>query len=246
MFTWYAAVVAAFVVSVPLMIKTTRAAIESVDPELINASYTLGRSERETVFSVILPLARKGMIAGLTLAFARALGEFGATIMLAGNIPGRTNTMPLEIYNQVVGGEWGSATGMVVLFTVISGGCIYLANKFGRSVIGVSGLAVRLRKQVSGFDLDVDWVIGDELAVLFGFSGSGKSMTMRMIVGLLEPDTGRIECDGERLYDSDTSYALSVQERGFGYVGQDVALVSPHDRERQHRLRIEGHAAGGA
>ena len=135
MFTWYAAVVAAFVVSVPLMIKTTRAAIESVDPELINASYTLGRSERETAFSVILPLARKGMIAGLTLAFARALGEFGATIMLAGNIPGRTNTMPLEIYNQVVGGEWGSATGMVALFTVISGGCIYLANKFGRSVL---------------------------------------------------------------------------------------------------------------
>ena len=104
MFTWYAAVLAAFVVSVPLMIKTTRAAIESVDPEFINASYTLGRSERETAFSVILPLARKGMVAGLTLAFARALGEFGATIMLAGNIPGRTNTMPLEIYNQVVGG----------------------------------------------------------------------------------------------------------------------------------------------
>ena len=91
----------------------------------------------------------------------------------------------------------------------------------------MSGLAVRLRKQVSGFDLDVDWVIGAELAVLFGFSGSGKSMTMRMIAGLLEPDTGRIECDGERLYDSDASYALSVQERGFGYVGQEVALF-PH------------------
>lgn len=136
MFTWFAAVLAAFVVSVPLMIKTTRAAIESVDPELINASYTLGRSERETAFKVIFPLARRGMVAGLTLAFARALGEFGATIMVAGNIPGRTNTMPLEIYNQVIGGSWGQATGMVLLFTVISGACIYLANKFGRSVTG--------------------------------------------------------------------------------------------------------------
>lgn len=91
----------------------------------------------------------------------------------------------------------------------------------------MSGLSVRLQKQVSGFDLDVDWTIRDELAVLFGFSGSGKSMTMRMIAGLLAPDAGSIECDGRCLYDSETRQATPVRERGFGYVSQDVALF-PH------------------
>ncbi|MBU4557360.1 MAG: molybdate ABC transporter permease subunit [Actinobacteria bacterium] len=128
-FTWYAAVLAAFVVSMPLTVKTVRAAIESVDRELIDASYTLGRSEFETAWHVILPLARKGIAAGLILSFARALGEFGATIMVAGNIPGRTNTMPLEIYNAVVFGDWGRAGLIVMLFTVISGAFILAANR---------------------------------------------------------------------------------------------------------------------
>jgi molybdate transport system permease protein len=134
MFTWYAAALASFVVSLPLMVKTTRAAIESVDQELIDASYTLGRSETETAVRVVLPLARKGIIAGLTLAFARALGEFGATIMVAGNIPGKTNTMPIEIYNEVVYGQWGRALGMVLFFTVICGVFIYVANRLGKGV----------------------------------------------------------------------------------------------------------------
>jgi molybdate transport system permease protein len=90
MFTWYGATLASFVVALPLMIKTTRAAIESVDRNLINASYTLGHSELETALKVMLPLSKKGIIAGTILSFARALGEFGATLMVAGNIPGRT------------------------------------------------------------------------------------------------------------------------------------------------------------
>jgi molybdate transport system permease protein len=134
MFTWYAAVLASFVVSLPLMVKTSRAAIESVDQELIDASYTLGRSETETAVRVVLPLARKGIIAGLTLAFARALGEFGATIVVAGNLPGRTNTMPLEIYNELVYGQWGRALGMVLFFTALSGVIIYVANRLGKGV----------------------------------------------------------------------------------------------------------------
>ena len=135
MFTWYAAVLASFVVALPLMIKTTRAAIESVDRNLISASYTLGHSEFETALKVILPLAKKGILAGGALAFARAMGEFGATLMLAGNIPGITNTMPLAIYTTATSGEWSAANGMVLLFTIISGSFLLVANKLTKKVI---------------------------------------------------------------------------------------------------------------
>jgi molybdate transport system permease protein len=134
-FTWYAAVLASFVVSLPLMIKTTRAAIESVDKTLINASYTLGHSEMTTAIKVILPLSKKGIIAGTVLAFARAMGEFGATLMVAGNIPGKTNTMPLAIYTSASSGEWANANLLVVFFTLISGLLLYIANRFSARVI---------------------------------------------------------------------------------------------------------------
>lgn len=135
MFTWYAAVIASFVVSLPLMIKTARAAIESVDKNLINASYTLGHSELRTALRVILPLARRGIIAGVVLSFARAMGEFGATLMVAGNIPGKTNTMPLAIYTYASSGEWEKANGMVILLTVMSGVFLYLANRYSRRIV---------------------------------------------------------------------------------------------------------------
>ena len=132
MFTWYAAALASFVVALPLMIKTARAAIESVDKNLINAAYTLGHSEAATALRVVLPLARKGLIAGAVLSFARAMGEFGATLMLAGNIPGKTDTMPLAIYSLAAGGEWGRAHTMVLLLTVMSGLFLYLANTYAK------------------------------------------------------------------------------------------------------------------
>lgn len=135
MFTWYAAVLASFIVALPFMIKVTRAAIESVDKNLINASYILGRSEFETALKVILPLSRKGIIAGAVLSFARAIGEFGATLMIAGNIPGRTNTMPIAIYSQASSGEWSEANLMVLLFTALSGLFLYAANKLNKRMI---------------------------------------------------------------------------------------------------------------
>lgn len=135
MFTWYAAVLASFVVALPLMIKTARAAIESVDKNLINASYTLGHSEFETAVKVILPLAKRGIIAGSVLSFARAMGEFGATLMVAGNIPGKTDTMPIAIYSLASGGEWSKANVMVILLTLTSGIFLYLANRYSRKVV---------------------------------------------------------------------------------------------------------------
>lgn len=135
MFTWYAAVLASFVVALPLMIKTSRAAMESVDKNFINASYTLGRSEYETVWNVILPLSRKGIIAGAVLSFARAMGEFGATLMLAGNIPGKTDTMPIAIYSTASSGEWSKANIMVMFFTMLSGLFLYISNKSVKRVL---------------------------------------------------------------------------------------------------------------
>ncbi|MFZ5997542.1 MAG: molybdate ABC transporter permease subunit [Nitrospirota bacterium] len=135
MFTWFAAVLASFVVALPLMIKTTRAAIESVDKNLINASYTLGHSEFETALKVILPLAKRGIIAGAVLSFARAMGEFGATLMLAGNLPGKTDTMPIAIYSLANIGEWSKANTMVIMLTIISGTFLYLANRYSRRIV---------------------------------------------------------------------------------------------------------------
>jgi molybdate transport system permease protein len=132
MFTWQAAVIASAVVALPLMVKTVRAAIESVDRNLIDASATLGHSELWTAFRVTLPLARRGIIAGTVLTFARAMGEFGATLMLAGNIPGRTDTMPLAIYSAAAGGDRGRANAMVLLFTALSAFFLYAANRLGR------------------------------------------------------------------------------------------------------------------
>ncbi len=128
-FTWWGAAVAAFTVSVPFTIKSARAAIESLDTALLDASATLGRREWETAVFVVLPLARRGIAAGLVLTFARSLGEFGATLMVAGNIPGVTNTMPLEVYNAVIYGDWRSAAVLVAVFTLISGAVLMGANR---------------------------------------------------------------------------------------------------------------------
>ena len=117
------------------MIKTTRAAIESVDKNLINASYTLGHSDFDTALKVILPLAKRGIIAGTVLSFARAMDEFGATLMLAGNLPGRTDTMPIAIYSLAGSGEGTKAQFMVLMMTVISGGFLYFANKYAKRII---------------------------------------------------------------------------------------------------------------
>jgi molybdate transport system permease protein len=135
MFTWYAAVLASFIVALPLMIKTTRAAIESVDQNLIKVSHTLGHGEFKTFLRVILPLSKKGMIAGTVLSFARAMGEFGATLMVAGNIPGKTATMPIAIYTSASSGEWSKANLMVVFFTLVSGFFLYIANRLSKKVI---------------------------------------------------------------------------------------------------------------
>jgi molybdate transport system permease protein len=104
-FSWPATVIAATVVAFPLMYITARAALEQVDPHLLQAARTLGASEARIFRAVALPLAWPGVLAGTILSFARALGEFGATLMLAGNIPGKTETIPIAIYFAVEANE---------------------------------------------------------------------------------------------------------------------------------------------
>lgn len=119
LFTWQAAVLASAVVGLPLMVQAARAAIANVDPALEHAARTLGSSELEVFWRVTLPLSRRGILAGLVLGAARALGEFGATLMVAANIPGRTQTLPLAIYDAVQNQQHGLANLMVLLMTAL-------------------------------------------------------------------------------------------------------------------------------
>lgn len=119
-FSWPATVIAAAVVSFPLMYLTARAALEQVDSHVLQAARTLGASEWRVFREVSLPLAWPGILAGVILSFARALGEFGATLMIAGDIPGRTATIPIAIYFAVEAGEIRSALAWCAVDVVIS------------------------------------------------------------------------------------------------------------------------------
>lgn len=128
LFTWQGAVIAAVVVSFPIMYRTARGALEQVDVNLIYAARTLGMSETKIFFRIQLPAAWPGVAAATILAFARAMGEFGATIMLAGNIPGRTQTMSVAIYTAVQSGDRSLAYYWVAIIMGISFFTIFLMN----------------------------------------------------------------------------------------------------------------------
>ena len=127
-FTWKAAVTAAVIVSLPLMYRTARGAFEQIDPNILNAARTLGVSEWRIFWHVLLPNARQGILAGLVLSFTRALGEFGATIMVAGNIPGVTQTMSTAIYAAVQANDDATAFAWVLVVVVFSFLVVMLMN----------------------------------------------------------------------------------------------------------------------
>jgi molybdate transport system permease protein len=132
-FTWQGAVIAAAVVAFPLVFKASRTAFEAVDPDLERAGRTLGYSEATLFTRVTFPLAWRGIAAGAMLAFARAMGEFGATLMIAGNIPGRTQTMSIAIYEAVYAGDDVLANRLVVVASVV---CVAL-------LVGASAIVKR-------------------------------------------------------------------------------------------------------
>lgn len=132
-FTPYAAILAGTVVAFPLMYQSTKAAFQSIDTELEDAARTLGASEWRVFWTVTLPLAWPGLIAGMVLSFARALGEFGATIMVAGNIPGKTQTIPLAIYFAAESNDLTRAGIYVLIISLITFSMIFWLNTWSRA-----------------------------------------------------------------------------------------------------------------
>lgn len=132
-FTWKAAVISAVIVSLPLMYRTTRGAFENLDKNIIFAAQTLGASNEKIFLKIILPNARFGILAGIILSFTRALGEFGATIMFAGNIPGKTQTMSTAIYSAVQANDYESAFRWAAALIIFSLIFIILLNKLNDS-----------------------------------------------------------------------------------------------------------------
>lgn len=131
-FSWPATVITATVVALPLMYRTTRAAFEQIEPEIIDAARVLGVPDWYTFFRVVLPVSLPSIGAGIVLSFARALGEFGATIMLAGNIPGKTQTIPLAIFLAVESGRMEAAYFWVGIVMVISVSAVLALNHWTR------------------------------------------------------------------------------------------------------------------
>lgn len=127
-FSWYAAVIAATVVAFPLMYKTARGAFEQIDSNILNAARTLGVSEWKVFWRVAVPLAWPGIAAATALSFARSMGEFGATLMVAGSIPGKTATIPIAIYFATQGGDMRLALVWVLIIFAISLTVIVLMN----------------------------------------------------------------------------------------------------------------------
>lgn len=127
-FSWSATVIAAIVVSFPMMYRTTRSAFEQIDINILSAARTLGLSEFKIFHKIAIPLAMPGIIGGLILSFARAMGEFGATLMIAGNIPGKTQTMPLAIFFAAEGGDMEKAMLWVSIIVLLSLALIIILN----------------------------------------------------------------------------------------------------------------------
>jgi molybdate transport system permease protein len=135
-FSWQAAVVAALFHSTPLLVKSARAAFESVDRSFERAARNLGASELRLFWRVTLPLARRSILAAAALAFARSLGDFGVTLMIAGNIPGRTQTVAIAIYDAVEAGNGATARVLVVIVSVIALVILSVANRLTTNPFG--------------------------------------------------------------------------------------------------------------
>ncbi|MEA5552186.1 molybdate ABC transporter permease subunit [Anabaena cylindrica UHCC 0172] len=250
-FTWYGAAVAATVVSFPLMYKTALGAFEQIDGNLLRVARTLGSKELTIFWRVSLPLAFPGIVAGATLAFARALGEFGATLMLAGNIPGQTQNIPMAIYFAVEAGDMNEAWFWAIAIMVISLSGIILTNfwlelkqrrrctdkkrqkKAENRAFSLptnsltSGLFLDIEKRLASFHLQVAFNTDNQPLGLLGSSGAGKSMILRCLAGIETPTKGQIVLNGKVLFDSAKGINVPIRDRHIGFLFQNYALF-PH------------------
>ena len=246
-FTWYATVIAATVVAFPLMYQSASTALAQIDRHLMDCAKTLGASKITIFWRIVLPLAKPGLITGTLLTFARALGEFGATLMLAGSIPGKTQTIPIAIYLTAASGEMDRALELVIILLLISLGTILAIAHLERGNIKVRHtkyrgyriakasdpgeicLRVNIQKQLPDLLLDINFKLDrlqNPLGVL-GVSGAGKTTLLRCLAGLAKPDRGVIILNDRILFDSTRGIDLPPQEREIGIIWQDYALF-PH------------------
>jgi molybdate transport system permease protein len=260
-FSWPATVITATVIAFPLMYRTALGAFEQVNPNLLDAARTLGAGEWRVFRRLLLPLAWPGVLAGTVLAFARALGEFGATLMLAGNIPGRTQTMPIAVFFAAEDGDMRRALAWVIMIVAISLAAIALMNYWARPrsiaarhpdatvaepavmplppispdspLSSGSDLEADFEKRYAGFRLRIAFASNGGPLGLLGASGSGKSLTLRSIAGLEIPDAGRIVLNERVLFDSQSRVCLRPAARRIGLVFQDYALF-PHLTAREN------------
>ena len=271
-FSWQATVLSSVVAAFPLMVRSAQAALGQIDGALPQVARSLGASEARILVQIILPLAMPGLVAGISLSFARALGEFGTTLMLAGNIPGQTQTLPLAIFAAVEAGQTGQAWFWTLLVLLLNGLCLLvmqvletgagrrqpgrnllwgLGRRLGRgawrvgrrarrprsqdsSTMGPTGgakspflLMVDLDHQLGPFALNLAFSSCSPRLAILGASGAGKSQLLRCLAGLETPKRGRIELNGQVLFDSQRQINLPLQRRRIGLVVQHYALF-PH------------------
>ncbi|QSV55226.1 MAG: molybdate ABC transporter permease subunit [Dolichospermum sp. UKL201] len=251
-FTWYGAAIAATIVSFPLMYKTALGAFSQIDANLLRVARTLGAKEFTIFWRISLPLAFPGLLAATTLAFARALGEFGATLMLAGNIPGQTQTMPMAIYFAVEAGAMNEAWFWSIVIMIVSLSGIIIANLWQefpdkRKLTKVpikqiklasksdsllidsytSILVLDIQKRLDNFYLQVAFNTDNQPLGLLGSSGAGKSMILRCLAGIETPNKGRIILNGRVLFDSEKKINIPIHQRQIGFLFQNYALF-PH------------------
>ncbi len=241
---------AAAVMAFPLMVRAIRLAIEAVDPRLEQAAGTLGASRLWVFVTVTLPLILPGIIAGAILAFAKAMGEFGATITFVSNIPGQTQTLPSAIYAflQVPGGD-GAAVRLVWVAIAIAMAALlvseWVARRCGAKDIRAMTLQVALQHRFPGFALEVDFAAPSGVTAIFGRSGSGKTTVINAVAGLLRPDRGKVTAGGIVLLETEAGVNLPPHRRRIGYVFQDARLF-PHLTVRQNLLYGRWFAPGTA
>ena len=251
-FTWYGAAIAATIVSFPLMYKTALGAFSQIDANLLRVARTLGAKEFTIFWRISVPLAFPGILAATTLAFARALGEFGATLMLAGNIPGQTQTMPMAIYFAVEAGAMNEAWFWSIVIMIVSLSGIIIANLWQefpdkRKLTKVpikqiklasksdsllidsytSSLVLDIKKRLDNFYLQVAFNTDNQPLGLLGSSGAGKSMILRCLAGIETPNKGRIILNGRVLFDSENNIDIPIHQRQIGFLFQNYALF-PH------------------
>jgi len=255
-FSWSATVISAAVVAFPLMYRSTLASLEQLDPALEAVALGLGCSPLRVFWRVTLPLILPGLLAGLSLSFARALGEFGTTMMLAGNIPGRTQTLPLAIYSAVESGSSAQAWRLTALVLLLNGVCLAGVEGLSRRrsltsreepVVDAGDeeswvpaqpvrrlqpsasapLQVAIALRRGRFALNLQWKSNAARLAVLGPSGAGKSLLLRCIAGLERPQRCRIQLGTRLLCDSDQGIWVAPEKRRIAMVFQQHALF-PH------------------